>query len=91
MGGQADERTSRDSERKYARTEEFGVDKWTPLCSEREREKRERAGTNGADRRGPPDREGRARARLGWLGLVGSNWLFLFFLEFLIAFLFIFL
>jgi hypothetical protein len=36
-GGQADERTPRDSERKCARTEEFGADKSAPLGSERER------------------------------------------------------
>jgi hypothetical protein len=62
----------RDSERKCAHKEEFGADKSAPLGSEREREKRERV-WNGAC-------EGRvgARARLGQLGLVGSNWFFPF-------------
>jgi hypothetical protein len=41
-GGQDDERTPRDSERKCARTEEYGAEKSAPLGSEREREKRER-------------------------------------------------
>jgi hypothetical protein len=55
-------------------------------------EQREREGVSarvGADRRGPPVRhQGRARG-LGLVGWFGLNWLFPF-LEFLIAFLFIF-
>jgi hypothetical protein len=64
-GCRADERGPRDSERKCARAEEIGVDKSSPLGSEREREKRER---------GPPVREGRTHGRE--TGLVVSKWPF---------------
>jgi hypothetical protein len=56
-----------------------GADRSAPQNSERERG---RAGV-GADRRGPPvRRRGRAgagaRVGLGWLGLNGPKWIFLF-------------
>jgi hypothetical protein len=43
-----------------------------------------------ADRRGPPVRRHGCAAWLGLVGCLGPNYLFLFFLEFLIPFLFIF-
>jgi hypothetical protein len=43
MGGRADERGPRDSEREHARADEFGADRSAPLGSKRERRKRARA------------------------------------------------
>jgi hypothetical protein len=72
-GNRADERGSRDSERRCVCEEEIGADKSAPPDTERERG--ERAGAGWRDKRGPPIRGRRACARglrwdgLGWLGL----------------------
>jgi hypothetical protein len=65
-----DERDRHISKRGQVRADGFGADMSTPLGSEREREKRERA-RDDADRRGPPVRGGRARG-------AGPKWPFLF-------------
>jgi hypothetical protein len=67
--------------------EEIGADKSAPLAA-RVRGKREWA-REGADRRGPPVREGWRARGAGSAGLIGRIGVF-YFLEFLIAFPFYF-
>jgi hypothetical protein len=69
---------------------EISADKSVPLGNERERERRAR-GQTGADRRGPPVRSSRRARGAGPGGLAWAKMAFPFFLEFLIAFLFLFL
>jgi hypothetical protein len=74
---------ARKAEREEGRAgEETDTDSLAPLGSEREREREESAGQSGADRRGPPVRDGRragagARDWAWWAGL-GQIGFFLF-------------
>jgi hypothetical protein len=73
-----------DGKRKHTHAEECGTDKSVPLGSKREREERAWARA-GVDKRGPPVRGRRARARgaqMGQAGLAGPKLGFLFSLNF---------
>jgi hypothetical protein len=78
-------------ERESERAKETGADKPVPQGSEREREREKRAcEQTGAARRGPPIRGGRRAWGWAWWAGLGRNG-FLFSLDFLIPFLFLFL
>jgi hypothetical protein len=72
-GTRADERGPRDRERRLACVEKTGADKSVPSRNKRERQR----AWDGADRRGPPVREGQARVRD--LGRAGPDGLIRFF------------
>jgi hypothetical protein len=75
--GQADERTSRDSERK-SRARRSLASTSGPYCAARGRERRERERARTVLTGGDRLTEKGERARLVWHGLVGPNWLFRF-------------
>jgi hypothetical protein len=86
MGPDVGRACARQRGKRGARAKGTDADSLAPLGSEREREKG--AGQTGANKRGPPVRSGRRTAGPG--GLVWAEFAFSFFLNFLIAFPFLF-